>query len=125
MNRQESTSELFYYKLTNKYECLKDDTINPIPIKIDREVIDCFLRLTDQYLLEQCLKNYESLGKLGFKEADPEEEEEQEEDEEDEDNDDDLEEDSPALYYGLSRVVEEEKKEEIISTEKDLENEEK
>ena len=74
-------------------------------------------------MLEQCLKNYESLGKLGFKEADPEEEEEEEEEEEDEDKEE--EEDVPTLYYGLSRVVEEEKAEEILSTENELANEEK
>ena len=70
MNKQESTSELFYYKLTNKYECLKDAAINPIPIEIDKDAQGCFIRETDQYKLEQCLKNYEALGTLGFKEAD-------------------------------------------------------
>jgi len=61
MNKQESTSELYAYRLTNKYECLKDDKINPVPIKIDSEALDCILSLTDQYLLEMCLKDYEDL----------------------------------------------------------------
>ena len=44
---QQSTSELFYFRLTNKYECLRDDSTNPVPIKIDKDAMNCLLELTD------------------------------------------------------------------------------
>ena len=59
MNKQEVTSDKFYYNIKHKYECFANIKFHPQPILVDDEVLEC-LDIGNDYEIELCLKNYEA-----------------------------------------------------------------
>lgn len=62
---QRSTSDAYYFRLTNKYECLSDPAGSRVTI--DDAAVECLASASD-YEIERCLGQYETAnaGSLGF-----------------------------------------------------------
>lgn len=59
LNKQEVTSDKYYFRTKHKYDCFGDLKFHPNPIILDDEALFC-LGLKYDFAIDNCLKNYEA-----------------------------------------------------------------